>query len=396
MKIITMIKKHSVICWMLCLLPFVLQAQAAIKIAHGPYLQGVGTTDLTIVWTTNKKAISWVELAPNDSSHFYLKVRPKYFAGKHGFKTADTVHAVKISGLQPGTKYRYRVYSQEVLSHVGTDVQYGKVAATAVYKKEPLSFRTATPNTEKTVFGVINDIHGRNEVMETLLGKLDWKETDLVFFNGDMADNLRSQAQMFGDYMDTAVKLFATEKPFYYARGNHETRGNFASNFADYFPTESGALYYVFRQGPVCFVVLDPGEDKPDTDIEYSGIVDFDNYRTKEAVWLKTALEKPEYKDAPYKVVICHVPPFGGWHGETEIAEKFVPILNAANAQVMISGHLHRHVKKEPEAGKNAFPVLVNSNQNMIKASAGKDKLLIEVIDQKGKVVDSMTILPSR
>lgn len=388
-------KRTFLICCLLFVLPLLGAAQTAIKISHGPYLQGLGTNETTIVWTTNKKAISWVELAPDDSTHFYLKVRPKVFSSKDGFKLVDTVHRVKLSGLQPNTKYRYRIYSQEVLSHVGTDVQYGKVVATAVYKKEPLTFSTINPNAQKTVFGVINDIHGRNEVMENLLANLNWKETDLVFFNGDMADNLRSETQMFGDYMDTAVKLFASEKPFYYARGNHETRGNFAKNFADYFPTPDGRLYYIFRQGPVLFIVLDPGEDKPDTDIEYSGIVDFDNYRTQEAAWLKTALAKPEYKDAKYKVVVCHVPPFGGWHGEQEIAEKFVPLLNEAKAQVMIAAHLHRHVKKAAEPGKHQFPIMVNSNMNMVKASADQNKLLIQVLDQKGKVVDSMEILPN-
>ena len=31
-------------------------------------------------------------------------------------------------------------------------------------------------------------------------------------------------------------------------------------------------LYYAFRQGPVYCIVLDTGEDKPDSDIEYAGI----------------------------------------------------------------------------------------------------------------------------
>src|SRR5690606_18078340 len=103
------------------------------------------------------------------------------------------------------------------------------------------------------------DIHGRNEVMKNLLEQLDWQQTDLVFFNGDMADNLRSEEQLFAHYMDTATLLFANETPMYYARGNHETRGNFASKFPDYFPTTSGHLYYLVRRGPVCLVVLDCG-----------------------------------------------------------------------------------------------------------------------------------------
>ncbi len=373
-----------------------LSAQPAFKITHGPYLQALHDTGVTIVWTTDSAAISWVELAPNDSTHFYQTERPKFFASSHGFKDVSKIHKVTLRGLTPGTTYRYRVYSQQVLKHFGTNVQYGTVVATQVYRQQPLRFTTSQPGQKEVTFGVINDIHGRNDVMEKLLGNLDMKSTDLVFFNGDMANDLRSESQLFQDYMDTGVKAFASEVPMYYARGNHETRGPFASPFATYFPTTSGHLYYLFRRGPICFVVLDSGEDKPDSDIEYSGIVNMDYYRSEQAEWLKQALQQPEYKSAPYKVVICHMPPFGGWHGEKDIAEKFIPLLNEAGAQIMLSGHLHRHVKAPAVAANHHFPVLVNSNNNMIKAKADSQRLLIEVRDQQGKVVDSIELLPQQ
>jgi len=371
-------------------------AQSKFSITHGPYLQALHETGVTIVWTTDKDAIGWVELAPDDSSHFYVKERPKYFASRNGIKDVSKLHQVRLQGLQPGVKYRYRVYAQEVTSHVGTTVQYGDVAATAVYRQEPLAFTTSRPDQRNLTFAVINDIHGRNDVMKNLLSQLDWPQTDFVFFNGDMASDLRSEEQLFAHYMDTATALFASEIPMYYARGNHETRGNFASAFPDYFPTTSGHLYYLFRRGPVCFVVLDSGEDKPDSDIEYSGIVDMDAYRTQQAEWLRGALESPEYRDAPYKVVICHMPPFGGWHGEADVAEKFIPLLNAAGAQIMLSGHLHRHIKREAQPGAHQFPILVNSNNNMLKATVDGQQLHIDVVDQSGKTVDSITLRPSR
>ncbi len=370
--------------------------EGVFRITHQPYLQALNDKGVTIVWTTNSPAVSWVELAPDDGTHFYAEERPKHYASSHGFKDVSTLHQVRIRNLEPGTKYRYRVYSQEVLHHQGADVRYGKAVATRVYQHEPLAFVTSDPGQTEVSFAVINDIHGRNEVMKNLLGQLDWASTDLVFFNGDMANDLRSEAQLFENFMDTATAMFASETPMYYSRGNHETRGNFASEFPEYFPTESGELYYLFRRGPVCFVVLDCGEDKPDSDIEYSGIVNMDAYRDQQAVWLAEALQRPEYQEAPYKVVICHMPPFGNWHGEIEIATKFVPLLNEAGAQVMLSGHLHRHILQEPQADGHRFPVLVNSNNNLIKVDADTERLQIQVLDQAGKTVDSMVIHPSR
>jgi Predicted phosphohydrolases len=371
-------------------------AQASFSITHGPYLQALHDTGVTIVWTTNKDAIAWVELAPDDSSHFYQRERPRFYASSHGFKNVSKLHKVVLRGLKPGVRYRYRVYAQEVTSHVGTKVQYGQVAATQVYRRQPLSFATSRPDQADLSFAVINDIHGRNDVMKTLLSHVEWPQTDLVFFNGDMANDLLTEEQLFAHYMDTATALFASEVPMYYARGNHETRGTYADRFPDYFPTTSGHLYYLLRRGPVCFVVLDGGEDKPDSDIEYSGVVNMDEYRTQQAEWLKEALQRPEYREAPYKVVICHTPPFGGWHGEEEIARKFVPLLNEAGAQLMLSGHLHRHIKREPQPGAHQFPVLVNSNNNMLRATANGERLHIEVIDPSGKTVDSISLTPSR
>lgn len=378
----------------ICLLITPVFGQGKFTISHGPYLQGLHDTGVTIVWTTELPSIGWVELAPDDSTHFYYTERPKFFASSHGFKNISTLHKVTLKGLKPGTKYRYRVYSQEVTKHVGADVTYGRIAATRVYRQRPLSFTTSDPQQKEVVFGVINDIHGRNEVMEKLLGQLDFKMTDLVFFNGDMANDLRTEDQMFTDFMDTGVKVFASETPMYYARGNHETRGQYASPFPEYFPTPTGQLYYMFRRGPICFVVLDCGEDKPDSDIEYSGIVNMDFYRTEQAEWLKEALKSPEYQSAPYKVVICHMPPFGGWHGEMEIARKFVPLLNEAGAQIMISGHLHRYMKVAPTPNNHKFPVLVNSNSHLLRANADQNRLLIEVVDQQGKVTDTLEIKP--
>jgi hypothetical protein len=391
-----MMKKTCLLTPVLLLISFFALCQNSFKISHGPYLQAMEETSVNIVWTTNQNAVSWVELAPNDSTHFYLNERPKYFATANGLKKEATVHNVRIEGLKPATTYRYRVYSQEVVSHESHIVQYGNVAATRAYRAKLPAFTTNNKAAGVLNFAVINDIHQRNGVMKTLLNQVDWKTTNCVFFNGDMQNNSRSEEQIFTSFMDTATQIFADHIPIYYARGNHETRGEFASEFPKYFPTESGKLYYIVRNGPICFVVLDTGEDKPDSDIEYSAIADFDKYRTQQAAWLKEALKSDDYVTAPYKVVIGHIPPFGGWHGEKEVAGKFIPLLNEAGAQIMIAAHLHRSVKKMPEAGGAHFPILVNSNNSILKAKATKDNLLIEMYDLQGKLMDSVNIKPGK
>lgn len=372
-------------------IPYAALSQERFTITHGPFLQHLSKDGVTIVWTTNKDAISWIELAPDDSSHFYLEERPKFYSADYGFKEVAKVHRVRLNNLRPAVKYRYRVYSQEVLEYEGSNVKYGDVAATAIYRSRPLEFATLDPLKEDISFLVVNDIHGNNELLENLLEKGDYKTKDLIFFNGDMVNLLRSEEQMFGDFMDTATRLFAKEMPMYYARGNHETRGNYAHKFQEYFAAPSGKLYYLLRQGPVCFVVLDCGEDKPDSDIEYSGIAAFDQYRDAEKEWLQEALKSPEFSEAPLKIAVIHMPPFGGWHGEEEVKTKFIPLLNDAGIDVMFCGHLHRYIRQEPQPWIN-FPVIVNRNNTVVSAHTTDGRLMIRVIDENGIVVDELAI----
>lgn len=388
-------KKVTLWIFMGLVLPVFGFGQEAFKITHGPYLQAMGDSGVNILWTTNRDAVGWVEMAPGDSSQFYAVEHKRRFDVANGLKNVGTLHNVRIDGLDPATRYRYRIYSQEVLNRNGYEIQYGSVAAAKAFQARLPAFKTNDRKADHVNFAIINDMHQRNEVIKTLLGQVNWKNTDMVFFNGDMVNSSISEQQVFASFMDTADSMFADRIPMYYARGNHETRGPFASEFPKYFPSPSGHLYYLLRSGPVCFIILDTGEDKPDSDIEYSGITNFDAYRDQEAAWLKEALKRPEYLQAPYKVVICHIPPFGNWHGETEVANKFVPLLNSAGVQVMLAAHLHRHVKKMPDQGISNFPILVNSNSAIIKATADAHQLRINMFDLQGKQIDSLRFSPS-
>ena len=366
-------------------------SQDDIQITHAPYLQNLGENEVTIIWTVNKPSVGWVELAPDDGTHFYQTERPKFFNAKNGIKQTSTVHAVHLKGLKAGTRYRYRVYSQEVLSHVGWRVIYGNVAATSVYGKQPLEFQTSDHSRQAVNFAMVNDIHGKSDLLEKLVSHCDLKTTDMFLFNGDMVSIFNSEKEIFEGFMDKATELFASEIPMYYTRGNHETRGSFATAFQDYFSPKQEHIYYMFRQGPVCFVILDSGEDKPDSDLEYAGITVYDQYRTEQAEWLKGVLESKEYKEAPFKVVVCHIPPFGGWHGNEEVAEKFMPLLNNAGVDIMLCAHLHRYIRNDAKEDVR-FPIIVNSNNTVLKAEADSRALKIKILDTEGKEIDKLTI----
>ncbi len=367
-------------------------AEERIKVIYGPYVQMVGEHEASLVWVTNKKAQSWVEIAPNDGYDFYAEERPQFFQTYLGRKVTGTVHTVKITGLEKGTTYRYRVFSKEIREEAPYRVWYGDVATVARLDRRELFFTTLDPDKENIRFSVVNDIHGNNEVLAALLKDTEKEGSDFVLFNGDMVSHMDAEKDIFDGFMNTSVKHFAARIPCYYSRGNHESRGIYASRFMDYFPTNTGKPYYCFRQGPVFFVVLDGGEDKPDSDIEYHGTAAFDLYREEQAEWLKGVVESEEFRSSPFRVVVIHIPPFGStWHGPLHTQKLFVPLLDKAGIDLMLCGHLHHYRYIQPGEEKCAFPVLINSVNEAVRIQANRQSMKLEVQDASGKILHSFT-----
>lgn len=357
-----------------------------ITITHGPYLCDMTQDGVTVVWTTNKPAVSWVELAPDGNESFYAAEHPKIFDTKDGRKLADrTTHRVRLSNLMPGTGYRYRIFSQEVLEiNKNNNLLYGKTVASNVYKKKPFQFLTYPDSETDVSFLVMNDIHGRIEFMRNLCKDIDFKKFNFISLNGDMSNSVESEEQIFADYIDTCVNMFASEVPIMYNRGNHETRGAFADYLSDYFPTRDGRFYQLYSVGTVCFLVLDGGEDKPDSDIEYGGLADYDTYRQQEAQWLSRIVETKAFKEAKARIVFLHIPPpVGDWHGNAELRRLFMPILNNAHIDLMFSGHTHRYSFLEA-GNKSNFPIIVNDNSSYVKCSIDANIIKVELVDEGG------------
>ena len=369
---------------------------AQIWTKYGPYLQNVKENEATIVWEANKNSIGWVEIAPDDGTHFYSEERPKYFDSTSGVKNSCTLHTVRVTGLKPGTSYRYRIYSKEILTQKGTYVTYGGVAASNVYSQKPLCFTTCDTKKEDMTFAVINDIHARKGLLTELLKLGDYENKELIIYNGDMVSEMPNPQSIFDGFMNESIELFAKEKPMYYARGNHETRGESATMFQKYFSPKEPHLYFTLRHGPVCFIILDTGEDKPDSDIEYFGITDYDNYRTEQMEWIKTLANDKDVQGATYKIAIAHMPPTQDattWHGPRDVLRKFVPTLNELGIDLMLTGHLHRYLYQDANDVAH-FPIIVNSNETVISAKADKKKLELTILDRKGKEVTHRVYLP--
>lgn len=357
-----------------------------IKVTHGPWICDMDSTGVTIVWVTDVPGISYVEMATDSTDHFYSKTRKRYYAAEAGRRIlTDSVHCVRIRGLKPDSKYRYRVVTQALKDWCNDDwVTLGGLAWSDVWKKKPYEFKTYPAKPREITFLVLNDIHERPQFMKELCKNVDLKKLDFVLLNGDMSNRIRSQKHIMDAYLDTCVSMFATDVPLFFNRGNHELRGEFADYLNRYFPTSNGKYYRLQHVAGVDFLFIDSGEDKPDADLEYCGIVECDQYREEQKRWLRSLQEEKKIGKYPV-VVFSHMPPtLKNWHGPLHMQETLTPELNKMNVSVMLSGHLHRFDYQEPNEVIN-FPNLVNSNNTYLLCHITNGKMEVDYVGLTNK-----------
>jgi len=352
---------------------------------HGPWLQNPSESGITVMWVTNKECVPWIMMGSNKDSLDVVR------NSQYGlFDAAQTIHKVRISGLEPGKKYYYRICSKEILKYKPYQIYYGDTIKSRLF-----TFTTLDENKSSFSFTVISDMHEKADKLNTLLNQINLDNTDIIFFNGDMMNYLEEEEQLFAGLIDTCVSRFANEIPFIYNRGNHETRGYRAREMFKYFDTPNQETFFSFNHGPVHFMLMDCGEDKPDSSQYYYGMADFDRYRDQGTAWLKKNIKSKSFKKAKFKIAIIHIPMLdteNAWHGQQYIRDNWGPIFKDANIDIMLCGHKHRFSwNNEEETGINC-PILVAGNDERITVDITKEKIISTVIDIKGNIIGSYEI----
>ncbi len=231
-------------------------------------------------------------------------------------------------------------------------------------------------------------------------------EIDFLILNGDVpedSDNIKN----FDTIYEVISEITKGEIPVVFSRGNHDTRGIFAENIAEYTPCENGNSYFHFRLGNVWGLVLDCGEDKPDTNKEYGNMVACSFFREKQTVFLEKTAENGELQfddeGVEHKIIIAHNPftrrypePF---NIEEETFTYWAKILKEKiKPQLMICGHIHKFSIDMPGCENDAFgqpcPVVVGSQVDKRKRYFagsgfifGKDNIEI-IFNDEEKIIE--------
>lgn len=357
--------------------PFVVH-QTRPVIMNGPYLLAPSEDSVTVVWMTDtpchSKVVYGTDALDREADN-----------AEHGLLPIGLRHAVRITGLEAGKTYRYRVVSTRVVKmksywpEKGLSVE-GPVSAFTTFDRGKSAFS----------FVAITDTHEDVARLAGLVKPVDWSRTDFLAHLGDAFHGIENQEAIWSKFLDPVAKTLAFTKPLLYARGNHEARGPGARSLTDYVPIPEGRFYYARDHGPVHFVVLDTGEDKSDSTNVYAQLNVFKRYREEELAWFDRHVRtEPRMRGAPFRVLLMHAP---NWGWTDNQGARWTEVANRGKFDLAISGHTHRFAHTLPGQKENQYHQLVIGPENLARVDASEKELKVVVTARDGHQVQSFTV----
>ena len=250
---------------------------------------------------------------------------------------SSTIHSITVP-YEHLNNNTYRVGSMRVFEEYAYGGRNGRTITSGEY--------TFTPCTgEDVTLLCVSDWHTRTAKAKEAVSHMG--EYDAVLMMGDAAPGLQYEAEAAEYIVKFGGDISGGSIPIIYTRGNHETRGKYASELSEALKMDK--YYYETSFGDYRFIVLDSAEDKEDSHPEYGGMVNYENYRRQMIEWLE-GLESTGQKT----IALCHAPELCR---EEELADRGFAKLEELGASVLISGHLHScYLDRESES----FPVYVD------------------------------------
>lgn len=338
------------------------------SLIRGPYLQVATPQSMNIRWRTDIATSSRVHygLAPN-ALNFTVTDTP-----------SKTEHELKLTGLQPHTKYYYSVGNFK-------DTMQGD---TNNY------FMTLYPTGDDTGMiriGVIGDC-GNNStnqknVRDQLAAYLGNDYMDSWILLGDNAYSSGTDAEYQAEFFNIYKDKFLKQSPLFPAPGNHDYSNGSSTAQNDHnvpyykvfsmpVNAETGGVpsnnpaYYSFNIGNVHFLSLDSyGEEDAGTTRMY-------DTTGAQVQWIKSDLAANTNKE--WVVAYWHHPPYtkGSHNSDTEgdlvkIRENFIGILERMGVDMILCGHSHDYERSKLMMGHYGLETTFDSTKHNISNSTG-------------------------
>ncbi len=328
------------------------------KLSKGPVVQNVQTDRATITWVTTRTA----GRLQKEGAAAPTEIEEPFY------------HALELTGLEPGTFYRYDLHQH------GVEAQ--------------ASFTTAPKDNKPFSFIVFGDTRTRHDVHRRVIERIVAEKPPFVLNTGDLVSNGLNPADW--DKFFEIEKDLLRNAAYYPVLGNHERN---APVFSKYFSFPAGnSYYYSFDWGDAHFVGLD--SDQFDTAL-------FDEMRA----WLEQDLKRTK---KPLVFVFFHTPLYTAVEkragSAAKLAEKVEPLLLAGKVTAVFNGHDHNYqhhlkdglhhivtggggaplydVKPIPE-----ITLKVAKTENYVRVRVEGGKAHLEAVDLEGNIIDSFDLV---
>jgi acid phosphatase type 7 len=340
-------KMHGVLqCYVMLVVLLSSSLSFAATVVRGPYLQTATSDSIIVRWRTDTATDSRVQYGTTSGS--------LTSAASNG--TATTEHIVKLSGLNPNTKYFYNVGSSSA-------VQAGD--ATYYFKTSPLA-GTAVPTRIWVIGDAGTGTSGQAAVYNAYRNFTGSTYTDFWMMLGDNAYDSGTDAE-YQSKMFNVYPHMMRQSPLWATIGNHDGYSADSATqtgpFYDIhtFPKngEAGGVasgteaYYSFNYGNIHVVVLDSYETSRST----TGAM---------MNWLKADLANVS---ATWLIAIWHHPPYtkGSHNSDTEtnlieMRKNFLPVLENYGVDLVLTGHSHSYERSKFIDGHYGLSSTYNSS----------------------------------
>lgn len=327
--------KHVILSYFLTLF-CMLSAQAAL-VTRGPYLQAAGSDRVTICWRSDVPTT-------NELSYGLNKEGPFTLITKLGL---DVDHAISIIGLQPGTRYYYRIKGLSVVGaslDLGGDQFWFKTApvdgsstATRIWAVGDSGYQTNYADLAYAAYNSYNQVTS--------------KTTDVFLMLGDNAYPNGTDSTYQGALFNRYASLIKNT-PLWSTIGNHDDTTVPANPVAPYFsifnfPTagECGGFpsgtekYFSFNHGNIHFISIDTNT--------YASVADAPGAPYGMVDWLRDDLIACS---ADWIIAFMHQAPYskGSHNSDTELnlvltRNHIIPLLENYGVDLVIGGHSHSY-----------------------------------------------------
>jgi hypothetical protein len=296
----------------------------------------------------------------------------------------DHQHKINLTGLQPGTKYYYRVSYNGSLKegsfYTGADDNQTQVSFYAYGDT-----RSQPAQHDLVAAGILNAI-SNDPASQTFIVN----SGDLVY-NGNSEQDWDSQF-FSADYSN--IRNMLSELPYLAAIGNHEGNGVLFEKYFPYPSYQNNRYYFSFDYGNAHITVVDQFVDYTAGSTQYT--------------WLENDLAA---SDKPWKFIFLHKPGWsaGGHSNEYDVQYHIQPLCETYGVQFVINGHNHYYSRavvngvQHITTGGGGAPLYspVSSRPNVVttdrsyhfcKIDINDGSLIFTAIRADGTIIESVNL----